>query len=118
TGNLEATVRELAQRGWTSKSWTTQAGKSHRGGPFREDSLKRLLTNRLYIGRVRQGEQDYVGEHPSIVAPDIWEGVQRLLASPLRRAKRAARNRGDAALSGILFCAGCGAPMRISGSRR
>ncbi|HZU28992.1 MAG TPA: recombinase family protein [Bryobacteraceae bacterium] len=118
TGSLEATLRELAQRGWTNKSWTTQAGGSHRGGPFREDSLKRLLTNKLYIGRVRQGEQDYAGEHPAIVAPEAWHGVQRLLAATQRGRKRRPASAGDGALSAILFCATCGGHLRISGSRR
>jgi site-specific DNA recombinase len=118
TGSLEATLRQLAERGWETKSWLTQTGKSHRGGPFREDSLKRLLTNKLYIGRVRQGEQDYAGEHPAITAPDLWHRVQRLLACPVRGRKRAGINTKAAALSGRLFCAGCGDTMRVANTRR
>ena len=46
-------VQELERRGWVNKRWTTRAGQQCGGQPFTKTSLRRLLTNVLYIGKVR-----------------------------------------------------------------
>ncbi len=53
---------------------------------------------------------------PSIVPREQWERVQQLLD---RRREQASYNPGKAlyALTGILCCAACGSPLRITGAR-
>src|SRR4029077_10731754 len=46
-------VQELARRGWVNKRWTTRKGQARGGGPFISASLYRLLSNPVYIGKVR-----------------------------------------------------------------
>jgi site-specific DNA recombinase len=78
-GSLIPTVQELERRGWTTKSWTTRKGKERGGKLFAKNSLHQLLTNPVYIGKVRYKEELHEGEHEAIVDRDIFERVQTLL---------------------------------------
>ncbi len=116
---LEPTLLEIAGRGWTTKSWVTRQDRMHRGGAFRADSLWRLLTNRLYIGLVREAEQDYPGEHTAIVDRARWEEAQRLVRSPAKERARTRARAVDGWLCGVLRCGACGARMWVArGGRR
>ena len=42
------------------------------GLPFRRGHLHCLLTNPLYAGRIRHQRRVYEGQHPSIIAPELW----------------------------------------------
>ena len=59
------------------------------GLPFRRGHLHCLLTNPLYAGRIRHQRRVYEGQHPSIIAPELWDAVQAQLqagaAKPRRR---------------------------------
>jgi len=65
--SLAETLEELSRRGWTTKSWKTGRDQEHRGRPFTEGSLTRLLGNDLYTGRVHHQGKLYRGEHTAIV---------------------------------------------------
>jgi DNA invertase Pin-like site-specific DNA recombinase len=117
-GALAPTVEELTRRGWTTKSWRTRVGTLHRGGPFRADSLARLLRNCLYIGRVRLGAEHYPGEQSGIVDRALWEQAQQLLASAAPTRQKSAGRRTLGAFCGRLWCAGCGSFMKNAWSGR
>ena len=69
--SLTATVNELTRRRWTTKVWCSKRGKEHRGNPFKKASLRRLLTNAIYVGQVEHRGAIYPGEHKGIVEKDI-----------------------------------------------
>jgi site-specific DNA recombinase len=73
-------VQELNRRGWTTKQRTTKAGRGVGGLPFDKGNLHGLLTNPLYVGRIRHKDQTYVGEHEAVVDPAIFDRVQALLS--------------------------------------
>ena len=72
------------------------------GLPFRRGHLHCLLTNPLYAGRIRHQRRVYEGQHPSIIAPELWDAVQTQLqagaAKPRRRTTK-----------------GCAAPSPLAG---
>ena len=47
------------------------------GLPFRRGHLHCLLTNPLYAGRIRHQRRVYEGQHPSIIAPELWTRSKR-----------------------------------------
>ena len=59
------------RRGWTTKAWMTQGQKSYGGASVNERSLKRLLSNEVYVGSVSYQEKLYRGEQKGIVAPGL-----------------------------------------------
>ncbi len=73
--------------------------------PFRRGHLHCLLTNPLYAGRIRHQRRAYEGQHPSIIAPELWDAVQTQLqagaAKPRRRTTKGRAARSP--LAGKLF---------------
>ncbi len=96
-------------------------------------AVKRILTNRVYVGTLEQGKTEKVSvkvnkycpkpreewarvehAHEAIVSLEDFERVQRLLSLDSRAGKG-----GDCAhmFSGLLFCGDCGEPMVRRSSR-
>lgn len=109
-GGLLSVVRELARRGWRNKQWMTRDGRARGGGEIDKTRLRELLTNRLYIGKLRHRDAWYDGEHEAIVPVDLFERVQRQLAEN-GRGGPAQRTRYTALLSGLLRCRACDSAM-------
>jgi DNA invertase Pin-like site-specific DNA recombinase len=101
---LVPVVRELTRRGWTTKRWTTGKGHIRGGQPFTKTALQQLLTNVVYIGKLRYREEVHEGEHEAIVEPAVWQRVQERLRN--QRLKQTA-SRSTALLGGLVRCAAC-----------
>jgi site-specific DNA recombinase len=109
-GGLVATVTELERRGLRNKSWTNKGGKHVRGAAFDKCSLRGLLTNVLYIGRIRSGDEVVPGKHDAIIDTATFDAVAAALRDR-RRPYRQQVGKWSALLVGILRCARCGAAM-------
>jgi site-specific DNA recombinase len=111
-GSLLPVVQDLAQRGWTTKTWQTKSGKPRGGGPFTRTNLYHALTNPLYIGQVRYKDEVHAGEHDAIVDAGTWQRVQATLARNGRSGEP--RGASEALLQGLLRCTACDAAMTPS----
>ncbi|MCV2874194.1 recombinase family protein [Defluviimonas sp. WL0050] len=93
------TVRDVkeaaAVHGLRSKRRTVADGRMRGGIPLDRGHIHHILTNPLYAGRIRHKGQVHEGQHPSIIAPDIWERVQEQLTAEARkpRARKASSTR-------------------------
>jgi site-specific DNA recombinase len=74
-------VQELARRGWVGKRWQTRHGRPRGGRPFDKTSLYRLLTNVLYVGKVRYKDEVHDGEKASAIRPLSTEARLRRIGS-------------------------------------
>jgi len=110
-GSLASAVCELASRGWTSKSWKSKRGIRHRGRSFTKASLRLLLTNAIYAGKVEYRGVVYQGEHPAIVDAGLWEAVNAEFHGRRPPKTQSTRSQQKALLSGLLFCRSCQRPM-------
>ena len=104
-------VAELARRRWKTKSWRSQNGTVHAGRAFAKASLRRLLTNAVYAGKVEHRGEIYAGEQASIVEPSMWQAVNAELRAGHRSGTGAIRAPQNALLSGLLLCKSCQRPM-------
>ena len=100
-------VKELNSRGWRTKRWTTRKGTTRGGRPFDKNSLYQLLTNVVYIGKVKYKDEVHEGEHDAIVDAEMFTQAQTLLQRNGRSGGRAVRNKHGALLRGLLRCAAC-----------
>jgi site-specific DNA recombinase len=116
--SLLQTIAELDRRGLTTKRWTTKKGKLRGGRPFNKNTLYALLTNVVFIGKVRYHDELYEGEHEAIVDPETFERVQKLLRLNNRTGGKRVRNKFGALLKGRLFCTPCGCAMSHSHTTR
>src|SRR5262249_5689761 len=60
--------------------WTTRKGQERGGKLFTKTSLHKLLTNVVYIGKIKYKLETHDGEHVGIVDADVWQRVQNNLA--------------------------------------
>jgi site-specific DNA recombinase len=110
-GSLLPVVQELNRRGWQNKAWKGRRGRIKGGRPFGKSSLHALLTNPLYIGKIRYRGALYQGEHEAIVDAEVFEQVQAMLRHNRQVGNVTNRNKYGALLRGLLFCKACGRAM-------
>ena len=90
-GNLRLVENEAARQGLRPKSIATPSGRIRGVSPFTRGQLHYLLTNPVYIGRIRHKDLSYPGQHPAIIEGDLWESVQaKLIAASARPRGRSA----------------------------
>jgi DNA invertase Pin-like site-specific DNA recombinase len=89
----EEVVRGLSRRGWTTKTWVSRSGRQHPGRAFQESDLIRLVRNVTYVGKLREAEQLYPGEHAAMVDSDLWERANAAVTGVRTCAATEARNR-------------------------
>jgi DNA invertase Pin-like site-specific DNA recombinase len=92
-GSATKLAQELLRDGATTRS----------GKPIDKGFIYKLLNNRVYLGDAVHKGSAYPGEHPAIVATELWEKVQGILkVSPRQRAART-RAQTPALLKGLIF---------------
>jgi site-specific DNA recombinase len=110
-GSLGNVVRELRERDWQTKCWTSKTGRTNPSKPFTKANLHRILTNPIYLGKVTLKDELFDGDHEAIIEQDIFDRVQAQLGHNSRSKGRGIRNKWGALLSGLLHCGRCGALM-------
>ncbi|HHM11906.1 MAG TPA: recombinase family protein [Planctomycetaceae bacterium] len=109
--SLLAVVKHLRAKGWRTKQWTTKKGTRRGGRPFNKNSLYQLLTNVVYVGKIRYKDEVHEGEHEAIVDARTFQAVQTMLRRNGRSGGRGVRNKYNALLRGLLRCAACNCGM-------
>ena len=115
--SLIGVVQDLNRRGWRQKSWMTKNGRESGGSPWNKSSLHTLLTNPLYIGKQKLGDETFKGEHKAILTKKLFDRVQGLMAGN-RDCGGATRNGAGYLLRGLLRCSACDAAMTPHGTKR
>ncbi len=108
TGSLIDVIHDLAQRGITNKAWTNKAGKPAGGQPFNKGTLRYLLSNPRYTGKMPLGDELFAGQHDAIVEQATWDAAQQRLHR--HTTERRPWKAWNSLLGGLLRC-GCGAAM-------
>jgi len=88
------------------------------GSSFNKTNLHFLLTNVLYVGKVRYKDEVHAGLHEAIVPADLFNRVQQLLARNGCSGGRDVRNKYGALLKGLLRCTACECAMSHSYSSK
>jgi site-specific DNA recombinase len=104
-------LREIECRGWRLKAFTTGKGRKAGNARFTRATLHNLLTNPIYIARVRHGGDLYPAEHERIVGENTWNEVQKRLQRDEHRGKQHISDPCGALLKGLAHCASCDVAM-------
>jgi site-specific DNA recombinase len=110
-GALLPAVQELTARGWVGKRWTTRKGTARGGTPFTRTALYHLLTNPVYVGKVKYKDEVHPGEHPAVVDPGVFQRVRDTLRRNGATGRAASRATSPSLLAGLLRCGPCDAAM-------
>ncbi len=111
------------------RSWYGQRGNHDVGGHWKNETVKMILHNEIYLGNLvinRTGHRSYKdksciekpesewirheGTHEAIVNREIWDEVQRINMEAKRYAQTSPYH-AEAIFRGKLFCADCGSKM-------
>lgn len=71
--------------------------------PFGRGNLYHLLSNPVYVGKVRHGKQVYDGEHEAIISGEQFEKAQQLLATKAPKRSHTTNNPDTHLLTGLVF---------------
>ncbi len=97
-------VKEYAEKmGLRSRRRVRGAGRVSGGIPFDRGHIHHILSNPIYAGRIRHKGQVYDGQHPAIIAPDVWDRVQRMLQNGAPKTRGTKRKALRSLLAGKLF---------------
>jgi len=108
--SLLQTIQLLNGRGWRTKSWTTQNGKRRAGALWEKSSLRKLLTNVVYVGKVAHRGDVLPGEQAGIVDAELFARVGELLSGGKRDWQRTGNKHGFL-LRGLVHCTACNSVM-------
>ncbi|MBI2612475.1 recombinase family protein [Candidatus Kaiserbacteria bacterium] len=100
---LEDVSRFLFENGIATKA--TKRWQNGGLRPLKKDQAKLILTNSFYYGHFRYAGEMYEGKHTPIIAKELFDKVQRVLALRGRAQKL---KKSPQALCGLLKCAECG----------
>src|SRR6266498_1713568 len=102
-GSATKLAQELRRAGHTTKSWTTQDGKSRPGKPIDKGAIYKILGNRTYLGEAVHKGTSYPGEHEAIIDRATWDKVQAILAENTVARANGTRAQTPALLCGLIF---------------
>jgi site-specific DNA recombinase len=67
----------LNKEGFRSKQRNYLSGKISGGGKFSKETIKRLLNNVIYLGKIKIQDQEFNGIHEPIIEADLFEKVKK-----------------------------------------
>lgn len=90
-----------------------EAGYAHKGGKWKWQTVKYVLSNELYIGYIRHKGNLYVGKHEPIITDETFKKVQAIKTQRKNEYMKNNRRAGKISsyLGGYLQCACCSAKM-------
>jgi len=80
--NMLEVAEWLNKQGICTKKWVTKHSQRTRGGePFKKNTVQRMLTNPVYLGKITHYRQNkiYNGVHKPIISRELWEQVQAVI---------------------------------------
>ncbi len=91
-------VKEVADgRNLQTPVRTLTSGRVKGGAAFSSGHLHYILTNPVYAGLIRHHAKVYPGQHPPLINPEVWDGIQEQLTSASATGRTfTQRNRGPA----------------------
>ncbi|WP_374296941.1 recombinase family protein [Sphingomonas sp.] len=102
-GSILKVVQEIRARGWSNKTWTTQAGRTLVGQLHDKSSVHKILHCRTYLGELKHRDQYFENTHAPIIERALWDEAHALLQVNGRvRAGASRRGKVEFLLKGLL----------------
>jgi site-specific DNA recombinase len=100
-------AHELLALGVVSRARVARSGRSFGGTPLDRGAVYKILSNPVYIGKIRHKDLVHDGRHEPIIAQDVWHRVHELLRDSPRQHSPSSKRKSRAPLTGVLRCGGC-----------
>lgn len=102
-------IADLALKGTplrTLARMVTEKGYKHKHGEWDAKTIRRVLQNPVYIGKIKNRDKYYDGIHDPILNQKTFDAIQKLMAD--RRDQYGTARPHQTLLGGILYCKNCG----------
>lgn len=107
----------LNREGYRTKKRTSKSGRESGGGLFNEDTVRRTLTSRRYIGKVTFKDEDFEGIHEAIIEDELFAKVQARLAESQKSTTETYVSETPLTLLGVMRCGFCGHQLTSTSTR-
>lgn len=77
--NVRIVKGEIGELGLKTSIRTLSSGQQKGGTQFSFGHIYHILTNPIYAGRIRHKENIYLGQHPALIEPGVWDVLQEQL---------------------------------------
>jgi site-specific DNA recombinase len=77
--NIRRVKEVIDAQGLKTPVRTQCSGKVKGGASISHGHIHYILTNPIYAGRIRHHANVYPGQHPPLIAPEVWDGIQEQL---------------------------------------
>src|SRR5258705_11730697 len=101
--NVQLVQAELARLNLTTKPYATPRGRAVGGLSFARGHLYKILSNPLYIGEIEHRGVRYPGQHPPLIDPATWDGVQAQLAANHHENRSRTNAKSKNLLAGFIY---------------
>ena len=102
-GSVRAVAERAADLGYRTRNRTFSNGRSSGGTPLTRGHVWHILANPLYAGRIRHKDKVHDGQHPAIIAADLWQEVQDRLTGDAARDRGKGNAASGSPLAGKLY---------------
>ncbi|NSM56850.1 recombinase family protein, partial [Wolbachia endosymbiont of Atemnus politus] len=107
-------ARELNQKGYRTKKIEAKSGKVYGGEVFKKATIRRMITNPIYMGKIRHYKKQYEGKHETIIEEENWQKAQESIKKQPYRGKKYE----EALLKGMIKCKRCNVNMTLTYSKK
>ncbi|BET31379.1 MULTISPECIES: recombinase family protein [Wolbachia] len=107
-------ARELNREGYRTKKFEAKSGKVYGGEIFKKATVRRIITNPIYMGKTRHYEKQYKGKHEAIIEEEKWQKAQELIKNQPYQGKKYE----EALLKGMIRCRCCKVNMTLTYSKK
>jgi hypothetical protein len=90
-GGLAVVERVAGAQGLRSKCHQFRSGRAQGGNPLSRGQIHKILTNPVYIGKIRHKDLIWPGQHPAIIDAALWDRVQAKLQAASGRPRGRSR---------------------------
>ncbi len=122
-GSAGQTKKALNETGYRMPEYTSRRGNKQGGTLFSIQSIVRILSNPVYIGKITWNQQLYKGRHKAIIDEETFNCVQKIIEkNRVTNSNYQKPRKYVYLLKGILRCGKCGSMMTpassLNGSKR
>lgn len=102
-GSVYKLTQELQERGIKTPIRVSDKGREYGDAIFSRGAIYTILTNPIYIGKIKHKDKVYDGQHPAIISRDVWDAVQQKLQEQAASPRGCRKAKDESLLQGILF---------------
>ena len=102
-GSVKQLSEEAKANGLVGRTYKQKNGEIRKTAPFGRGNLYHLLSNPVYIGKVRHQDNIYDGQHEAIINQELWDAVQSRMQTNTRERFSGTNLKSAAILTSLIF---------------